>query len=649
MLFQEAATQWLIDTDQPIEALEHPAFKNMVDIAARATNGVILPDHRQTQRAIIDLFKQNLTNLRKRLLSEAVKGRVNVTCDGWLTSNADGYFAVTGHWIEEQSFGVWKVESALLDFTRLNHAHNGKRLGQALFKVMKCVGIAHKIGYVTCDNVANNDTMMEHFSKHIEDETKKKFDFKKQRLRCLAHIINLATQALLSTHSKSKHVDAMKPDDDLVVSRHGQRDEVGLVRSIAVKERSSASRKELFRNIQLRDEDSHVPTANPRHLLLDMKVQWSSTFVMLRRAFEMCEDVNYFVGRLTLQERDASRHKKIASLELSEDEWSRVQKLLSILGFAELAQHSFSSEEGPTLHLALPALKALHSAWSSRSARIKYIDFHQVLDAAVDKISDYYMKSASSDAHIMAMLLDPTQKAAHIRRYWGNDLLHEALENAEAMYKECYLEMHGDDAEKSSASTELRTSTGNHRLDVLLNELSDGDEDALDTPYEDPATLSRTSSACLFDSVDPLKPRLHDFHAYLNLKDHLGGMSIIQWWGINSPCYPVWASLACDFLSVMATSVSSERAFLSAGITISKRRNRLKPDIVEALQCLKCMIKQGLLFCEDPSIITEGDGDLDHPEPQMGDLLDVLGEELDDEVQRDSDDEDVFVQSLDML
>lgn len=217
-------------------------------------------------------------------------------------------------------------------------------------------------------------------------------------------------------------------------------------------------------------------------------------------------------------------------------------------------------------------------------------------------------------------------------------------------YKECYLEMHGDDAEKSSASTELHTSTENCRLDVLLNELSDGDEDALDAPYQDSPTLSRTSLACLFDSVDPLKLWLHDFHAYLNLKDCLGGISIIQWWGINSPRYPVWASLACDFLSVMATSVSSKRAFSSAGITISKRRNHLKPDIVEALQCLKCMIKQGLLFHEDPSIVTEGDGDLDQPEPQMGDLLDVLGEELDDEeVQRDSDDKDVFVQSLDML
>jgi hypothetical protein len=58
----------------------------------------------------------------------------------------------------------------------------------------------------------------------------------------------------------------------------------------------------------------------------------------------------------------------------------------------------------------------------------------------------------------------------------------------------------------------------------------------------------------------------------------------------------------------MASSVSSERAFSSAGITISKRRNRLKGDIVEALQCLKCLIHKDLLFHE-PVIFKEGEDD----------------------------------------
>jgi hypothetical protein len=53
-----------------------------------------------------------------------------------------------------------------------------------------------------------------------------------QRLySCLAHIINLATQALISTYSKAPHFDPKDPEAHVPTSR----DEVGLVRAITVK------------------------------------------------------------------------------------------------------------------------------------------------------------------------------------------------------------------------------------------------------------------------------------------------------------------------------------------------------------------------------------------------------------------------------
>ena len=52
---------------QPIQAFEHESFQNMIHTAARATNGVKIPDRRQTRQAIIDKFKQQLTALRDRL------------------------------------------------------------------------------------------------------------------------------------------------------------------------------------------------------------------------------------------------------------------------------------------------------------------------------------------------------------------------------------------------------------------------------------------------------------------------------------------------------------------------------------------------------------------------------------------------------
>jgi len=70
----------------------------------------------------------------------------------------------------------------------------------------------------------------------------------------------------------------------------------------------------------------------------------------------------------------------------------------------------------------------------------------------------------------------------------------------------------------------------------------------------------------------------------------------------------------------MASSVSSERAFSAAGITISKRRNRLKGDIVEALECLKCMFHNDIIFRDVP-ISEEVEAELDG--------MDTLDEERD--------------------
>ncbi|KAF8800065.1 hypothetical protein BYT27DRAFT_7029686, partial [Phlegmacium glaucopus] len=55
-------------------------------------------------------------------------GEISLTCDAWQASNSDGYFVVTGHWIEELTPGDWRIEHALLGFTQMNTAHNGTRL-----------------------------------------------------------------------------------------------------------------------------------------------------------------------------------------------------------------------------------------------------------------------------------------------------------------------------------------------------------------------------------------------------------------------------------------------------------------------------------------------------------------------------------------
>ncbi|KAJ7878313.1 hypothetical protein B0H14DRAFT_2342038, partial [Mycena olivaceomarginata] len=65
-LFRQVALEWLIATDQPLDALNHPKFQEMIDIAARATGGVKIPGRKATREEILDLFHQQIEKLRVR-------------------------------------------------------------------------------------------------------------------------------------------------------------------------------------------------------------------------------------------------------------------------------------------------------------------------------------------------------------------------------------------------------------------------------------------------------------------------------------------------------------------------------------------------------------------------------------------------------
>ncbi len=74
-----------------------------------------------------------------------MSGEVSLTCDAWQANNADAYFAVTGHWVEECAPREWTVEQALLGFAQMNTAHNGARLSQALYRVCDRLWIVPKV------------------------------------------------------------------------------------------------------------------------------------------------------------------------------------------------------------------------------------------------------------------------------------------------------------------------------------------------------------------------------------------------------------------------------------------------------------------------------------------------------------------------
>ncbi|KAJ7824706.1 hypothetical protein B0H13DRAFT_2123527 [Mycena leptocephala] len=122
-----------------------------------------------------------------------------------------------------------------------------------------------------------------------------------------------------------------------------------------------------------------------------------------------CEDVDKFVFEIAMDESGEKR-KKLAALQLTESEWSRVDLFLNLLAYAENSQHKFSSDLKSTLHLALPALESLYAGWTKCTEDLKYSDFSDALREALEKVDEYYQKTSSSNAYMFAMVLDPAKK-----------------------------------------------------------------------------------------------------------------------------------------------------------------------------------------------------------------------------------------------
>ena len=59
----------------------------------------------------------------------------------------------------------------------------------------------------------------------------------------------------------------------------------------------------------------------------------------------------------------------------------------------------------------------------------------------------------------------------------------------------------------------------------------------------------------------------------------------------NRKVYPTIYAIAMDYLPIQASSVPCERIFSSSAETDTRRRNRISPLVMEALQMLKCQFR----------------------------------------------------------
>ncbi|KAJ3562023.1 hypothetical protein NP233_g9835 [Leucocoprinus birnbaumii] len=288
--------------------------------------------------------------------------------------------------------------------------------------------------------------------------------------------------------------------------------------------------------------------------------------IQQEHAERLKEFINNFLYLIARDEKDDNKKQKLCELALSDDEWKRVKELVCLNQLADSAQHAFSTETEPALHHGLPALEALHAAWSSHAEKEKYSRYAPALHAGINKILEYYEKTSTSHAYALSMVLNPNQKMPHFDSHWPKKTAGEVKKNIEVLLKYRHQQMFGDKPQP------LKAQSSHGHIGRLLEELSSSDEE------DDSQSLAPVPAA---DSSAPWKM---EFNCYLDSPTNIGDMPLVRWWGLNTDRYPVWSSLARDHLAIMASSVS---------------------NIVEALQFLKVAIQQNILFCEEEVTLAE--------------------------------------------
>ena len=192
----------------------------------------------------------------------------------------------------------------------------------------------------------------------------------------------------------------------------------------------------------------------------------------------------------------------------------------------------------------------------------EYEKFNNSIDLMLEKFNTYW--PLCEDIAGICMILDPRQKTDFFAST-------SKSKNSVKLLAEIYKSYATSSSTQSTTST---TATQINRKKI-----------AEPAP---PSLLMRNLAiqACEETVVDELKTYLKEPRAGLK-----HNKNILHWWRDSSNKFPILMKIACDYLSIFPSSVSSERAFSTSGQTVTKERCNLHSERTRELMCLKSWIQ----------------------------------------------------------
>jgi hAT family C-terminal dimerisation region/BED zinc finger len=577
---QAIITEWVVCEDLPFTIVESARFRALV------RPEISVPSATTLRRRIMARYKEEAKCVVDRV--RGVGSKISVTLDCWTSPSQKPFMGITAHYIDKD----WALQSFVLDFVPLSGDHTGDNLCNVFAAVCERFDLLPRLLGMATDNASNVNKFLELFETRAGHGHGAKFDKEEQHVRCAAHVINLAVQALLCELGAATLGDKGRDGDDDDGDGDGddgdgdgddncdgddddgdgdadgaQAEKLSCItglRRLVTKVRGSTKRREAF------TAECGRFKVEEKELIQDVRTRWNSTYAMIMRALEL---------RVPLCELAKDDPRLSAP---SDEEWEILKVVSRVLAVFDAATRSLCASNYPTLNKAVPVYNYLFdrlegflgmcdddgglasAATINRCSPATRRTIKKAIKKAHAKLRTYYGQTWAG-MYAIAVILDPTRKMDYYaENRWGPKDVDHARKALQ-----CAIEEYGAAGGHEAASPQPGSAD---------------DEDAVE---------------CCDDWTYRNAKRHRDLKG-AELERYLAepavdrSANVLEWWRTNSEAYPCLARIARDYLAIPATSVPSERVFSGGTDLITSKRGSLKEETIQACMCLASWLQSSL-------------------------------------------------------
>lgn len=542
--FEHKLLDWIIETYQPLQACEHPSFREM----CRALNNKA-PTVGKFK--LLSMISTETALVRVQLKSILKQIPVTITTDAWTSCNNNTYITCTAHWICSKTWLLHHMPLGLFKKTGTSQAEDVVRyvmdilLGYDItYTNLICIvtdteATMVKAARIFCSNAAQALTPISWHG-------------------CIDHLLNLVTKLAFKDHMHTEGTMAKARDLVGHFSSSSQAEEILLSKQVA----GSAVK-----------------------CIQDVTTRWWSTY-------SMCERLLRLKPYLNLMEVEGTLDKN-----LNDDQWIVIKDTVTVLEPFMCAQRLLEGESYVTISM-IPFIiwkvrKGLADAVVGVSSSPHVIELATVMNnkfrelwgsgdpgtVATEHLTEgprRRPKGIPKLALVASSLLDPRFKfgpgySINDKNYIWN-IVKQMMTN-EVVGQDQNLNNGRDSMDAEAEGNQQNEQQRQSYVDAMFVELNDM---AMAEEAEN-EHVHNNDNDDVMNRIDA-ELLLYKREQHLPLRKADGGFNNpLDWWRVKHQQYPILAALALKVLAIPATSAPSERVFSVAGITISKERAKLDP------------------------------------------------------------------------